>query len=235
MVSHAQRFRARKVDLRRALPVYRATDLDDLEDDDNRQVDAIETGVEKDEEAEHHLQAAISATHAAHTGGAPAKQVYIPTPDASKRIPGYDRLYRKDFKCPTSLIRSSETVEECCAPMYCMDDNDDTWLAATNKKRGKVGLQQLSADQFEAAMDQLETLTKDMVFTRVEDIPTIEYLAAHAADRDRPFDVTTIEVVFEHWQERRQKAEFKPIMPGLQFEDVSKTEIDPYVCFRRRE
>ncbi|KAJ2015714.1 hypothetical protein GGI06_003246 [Coemansia sp. S85] len=48
---NAQRFRARKVDLKRPLPVFRAADLDDLEDDDNRHVDAIETGVEKDEEA----------------------------------------------------------------------------------------------------------------------------------------------------------------------------------------
>lgn len=48
---NAQRFRARKVDLKRPLPVFRAADLEDLEDDDNRHVDAIETGVEKDEEA----------------------------------------------------------------------------------------------------------------------------------------------------------------------------------------
>ncbi|KAJ1964734.1 Enhancer of polycomb-like protein 1 [Dipsacomyces acuminosporus] len=232
---NVQRFRARKVDLRRPLPVYRAADLDDLEDDDNRQVDAIETGVEKDEEAEHHLQAAISATHAAVTGEAPAKQVYIPTPDASKVVHAYSKLYPKNFTCPTSLIRSSETVEECCAPMYCMDDQDVEWLAAVNHKRAKAELPPLTEDDCEVGLDQLESLTKDMVFLRPEDIPSIEYLASHAADRDRQFSKPVVDIVFSHWKDRRIKNDFKPTMPSLQYEDISKTEIDPYVCFRRRE
>ncbi|KAJ2490270.1 Enhancer of polycomb-like protein 1 [Coemansia sp. RSA 2050] len=232
---NAQRFRARKVDLKRPLPVFRAADLDDLEDDDNRHVDAIETGVEKDEEAEHHLQAAISATHAAATGEAPSKQVYIPTPDASKVIDAYDELYLKNFTCPTSLIRSSETVEECCAPLYCMDDEDAEWLAAFNARRAKAELPAMSEDQFELGMDQLETLTRDMVFLRPEDFPSAEYLASHAADRDRPFARATVDQVFEHWRQRRIDSSYKPVIPALQYEDTSKTEIDPYVCFRRRE
>ncbi|KAI8323484.1 hypothetical protein GQ54DRAFT_102630 [Martensiomyces pterosporus] len=232
---NAQRFRARKVDLKRPLPVYRAADLDDLEEDDNRQVDAIETGVEKDEESEHHLQAAISATHAAVTGEAPAKHVYIPTPDASKVVAGYDKLYLKSFTCPTSLIRSSETVEECCAPMYCLDDEDVAWLTALNRKRAKASLPPLAEDECEVGLDQLESLTKDMVFLRPEDIPSVEYLAAHAADRDRPFTKPIVDVVFSHWKERRVEHDYKSIMPALQYEDTSKTEIDPYVCFRRRE
>ncbi|KAJ2349396.1 Enhancer of polycomb-like protein 1 [Coemansia sp. RSA 2671] len=232
---NAQRFRARKVDLKRPLPVFRAADLDDLEDDDNRRVDAIETGVEKDEEAEHHLQAAISATHAAATGEAPSKQVYIPTPDASKVIDAYDELYLKNFTCPTSLIRSSETVEECCAPLYCMDDEDAEWLAAFNARRAKAELPAMSEDQFELGMDQLETLTRDMVFLRPEDFPSAEYLASHAADRDRPFARATVDQVFEHWKQRRTDSSYKPVIPALQYEDTSKTEIDPYVCFRRRE
>ncbi|KAJ2862460.1 Enhancer of polycomb-like protein 1 [Coemansia aciculifera] len=232
---NAQRFRARKVDLKRPLPVFRAADLEDLEDDDNRHVDAIETGVEKEEEAEHHLQAAISSTHAAASGEAPSKQVYIPTPDASKVIDAYDELYLKNFTCPTSLIRSSETVEECCAPLYCMDDEDAEWLAAFNARRAKADQPAMSEDQFELGMDQLETLTRDMVFLRPEDFPSAEYLASHAADRDRPFARATVDQVFEHWKQRRIDSSYKPVIPALQYEDTSKTEIDPYVCFRRRE
>ncbi|KAJ2510245.1 Enhancer of polycomb-like protein 1, partial [Coemansia sp. RSA 2049] len=233
---NAQRFRARKVDLKRPLPVYRAADLDDLDEDDNRQVDAIETGVEKDEETEHHLQAAISATHAAASGNAPAKQVYIPTPDASKTIDGYDALYPKNFTCPTSLIRSSETVEECCSPMYCLDDTDIEWLKTYNEKK-QAADPELSEDELENAMDQLESLTRDMVFLRSEDIPSIDYLASHAADRDRPFAQHTISLVFEHWKQRRIVRGFKTVTAALQYEDTSKAavEIDPYVCFRRRE
>ncbi|KAJ2615317.1 Enhancer of polycomb-like protein 1 [Coemansia sp. RSA 1365] len=230
-MANAQRFRARKVDSKRQLPVYRATDLDDLEDDDNRQTDNIETGVEKDEEAEHHLQAAISATQAAASGSAPTKQVYIPTPDASKVVDEYDKLYPKNFPCPTSLIRSSETVEECCAPMYCMDDEDMEWLEAHNKSADS----KMSVDEFEQAMDQLETVTRDMVFLRTEDIPSLDHLAALAADREKAFSQKAAEQVFTHWKRRREQREFKTVTASLQMEDTSKTEIDPYVCFRRRE
>ncbi|KAJ2910518.1 Enhancer of polycomb-like protein 1, partial [Coemansia aciculifera] len=233
---NAQRFRARKVDLKRPLPVFRAADLEDLEENDNRHVDAIETGVEKDEEAEHHLQAAISSTHAAASGEAPGKQVYIPTPDASKVIDVYDELYLKNFTCPVSLIRSSETVEECCAPLYCMDDEDVEWLAAFNERRAQDGESaKMSEDQFELGMDQLETLTRNMVFLRPEDFPSAEYLASHAADRDRSFARATVDKVYEHWKQRRIDSLYKPVIPALQYEDTSKTEIDPYVCFRRRE
>ncbi|KAJ2482625.1 Enhancer of polycomb-like protein 1 [Coemansia sp. RSA 2131] len=223
---NAQRFRARKVDFKRALPVYRASDLDDLDDDDNRQTDTIETGVEKDEEAEHHLQAVISAAQAAATGSGPSKQMYIPTPDASRVVDGYDERYPATFTCPTSLIRSSETVEESCAPTYCMDDEDAQWVEQSGS---------MTAAEFETAMEQLETLTRDMVFQAQDDIPTIEYLAQHAADRERPFDRRMCSLVYAHWRRRRETRSFQPIHPTLQQDDTSRVEIDPYVCFRRRE
>ncbi|KAJ2706418.1 Enhancer of polycomb-like protein 1 [Coemansia sp. IMI 203386] len=232
---NAQRFRARKVDLKRVLPVYRASDLDDLDDDDNRQVDAIETGVEKDEEAEHHLQAAISATLAAASGSAPAKSVYIPTPDASQVTAEYEALYAQKFTCPTSLIRSSETVEECCAPMYCADDEDALWLRVENARRAKAGEPEMTVDAFEAAMDALEGLTRDMVFTRSEDVPSAAYLVSYAAERERPIGRKTVDSLYEHWKMRRVARGAKPIMATLQNEDGAKAEIDPYVCFRRRE
>ncbi|KAJ1934760.1 Enhancer of polycomb-like protein 1, partial [Kickxella alabastrina] len=225
-MANAQRFRARKVDLKRSLPVYRASDLDDLEDDDNRQVDAIETGVEKDEEAEHHLQAAISATLAAASGSAPVKSVYIPTPDASQVTKEYEALYARAFSCPHSLIRSSETVEESCAPMYCADDEDMEWIK-------RVGM---DVGVFEAAMDALEALTRDMIFTCVEDVPTLEYLLEYAAERDRPLGKKTTQAIYDYWRQRRAQNKFKPIIPQLQRDDLAhKAEIDPFVCFRRRE
>ncbi|KAJ1646141.1 Enhancer of polycomb-like protein 1 [Coemansia erecta] len=232
---NAQRFRARKVDLKRTLPVYRASDLDDLDDDDNRQVDAIETGVEKDEEAEHHLQAAISATLAAASGSAPAKSVYIPTPDASQVTAEYEALYKQKFTCPRGLIRSSETVEECCAPMYCADDEDLGWLKEENARRSKAGDAELTVDAFEAAMDALETVTRDMVFTRAEDVPSPAYLVTYSVERERPLGRKTVGSLYDHWKTRRVARNAKPIMAALQNEDGAKAEIDPYVCFRRRE
>ncbi|KAJ1725679.1 Enhancer of polycomb-like protein 1 [Coemansia erecta] len=226
---NAQRFRARKVDLKRALPVYRASDLDDLDDDDNRQVDAIETGVEKDEEAEHHLQAAISSTQAAASGSAPAKQVYIPTPDASRVTASYAQLYAQPFTCPTSLVRSSETVEESCGPLYCADKEDLRWADE----------HQVPVDEFERTMDVLENVTRDMVFGSTADVPSAEYLAAYAGERDQPVSKQMVARVYEHWRARRAGRGFRPILPQVQIHDGSAqaagAEIDPYVCFRRRE
>jgi hypothetical protein len=44
-----------------------------------------------------------------------------------------------------------------------------------------------------------------------------------------------IDDIFEHWRARRTKRAGKPIIPVLQYEDLVKNEVDPYVCFRRRE
>ncbi|KAJ1842849.1 Enhancer of polycomb-like protein 1 [Coemansia sp. RSA 2708] len=93
----------------------------------------------------------------------------------------------------------------------------------------------MDVDAFETAMDQLETLTRDMVFQSEADIPTIEYLAAHAADREQPFDTNACTRVYMHWRHRRSDRGFRTVEARLQQEDTSKTEIDPYVCFRRRE
>ncbi|KAI9480243.1 hypothetical protein BDB00DRAFT_857951 [Zychaea mexicana] len=41
--------------------------------------------------------------------------------------------------------------------------------------------------------------------------------------------------ILEHWRARRLKREGKSIIPIVQYEDIPKNEIDPYVCFRRRE
>ncbi|KAJ2691973.1 Enhancer of polycomb-like protein 1, partial [Coemansia spiralis] len=116
-----------------------------------------------------------------------------------------------------------------------MDDDDVAWLASLNAARTAAGEAELSADDFELVMDQIEALTCDMVFLRPEDIPSIEFLAAHAADRERPLARSAAELIYEHWKARRTQRGFKTVMVGLQFEDTSKTEIDPYVCFRRRE
>lgn len=48
------KFRSRKIDQRRAMPIYRPYDVPDMDEGNNnvqRSVAAIETGVEKDEES----------------------------------------------------------------------------------------------------------------------------------------------------------------------------------------
>lgn len=54
-------------------------------------------------------------------------------------------------------------------------------------------------------------------------------------DLARTYNSIDIEPVAAHWRARRIAAGGKPIIPELMFEDFTKGDIDPYVCFRRRE
>ncbi|KAJ1674003.1 Enhancer of polycomb-like protein 1, partial [Spiromyces aspiralis] len=258
-MGNVQRFRARKVDLRRHMPVYRASELPDLENEDSNRTVDIETGVEKDEEAEHHLQAVISASQAAANGQATKSRLYIPTPSTTKALDDYDRLYPKLFQQPKSLIRTVALYEDIKDNDYCMDEEDEAWLATHNKACAQGALppattnttnttttdssaepnvpfsqRPLSKSEFEDAMGQLEFLTKHMVFSSEKDIPTLKTLTAYAKERDVEI-LSNVSVVFDWWKQRKVKREFHQIMPQLLFEDISKTTIDPYVCFRRRE
>ncbi|KAJ3375010.1 Enhancer of polycomb-like protein 1 [Allomyces arbusculus] len=153
MARESTKFRTRKLDARRALPVLRASQLKDLNDATTltRTLTEVATGVEKEEEKELHLQAAISSF--ATTG---ASGVYIPTPDANQTIPeeeylrlhprrtvpttGVASLAAKDSPpppsnayppcLPRSLIRYSTQVEDAIGCPYNVDDEDAAWLHA---------------------------------------------------------------------------------------------------------
>lgn len=44
-----------------------------------------------------------------------------------------------------------------------------------------------------------------------------------------------LEPIFAHWRKRKQDRHGNSIIPELKHEELSKNELDPYVCFRRRE
>lgn len=110
----------------------------------------VETGVDKDEEGEHHLQVVINASAAAlsrHGGAEPrsalaqaqgkALEPSIPIPDAAGIVEPevYDALYKRDhpFALPSTYIRFSDTVEEANGNVaYCMDEEDEAWLENFN-------------------------------------------------------------------------------------------------------
>ncbi|KAL2392520.1 hypothetical protein ABEF94_000097, partial [Exophiala dermatitidis] len=91
---------------------------------------AIETGVEKAEEAEYHLQQAIKAAEKAEK----AKDAYIPTPPTIASDVQYDVLYPKGWKQPATYIRFSATVEDCSGVAYCMDEEDELALKLLNAR-----------------------------------------------------------------------------------------------------
>jgi hypothetical protein len=44
-----------------------------------------------------------------------------------------------------------------------------------------------------------------------------------------------LEPIYIHWKKRKQDRQGYSIIPDLKYEELSKNEVDPYVCFRRRE
>ncbi|KAF2733544.1 hypothetical protein EJ04DRAFT_513182 [Polyplosphaeria fusca] len=232
-----QRFRQRKLSTKQNLPVLRENEVEKLVDDDaTRHIPRVETGVEKGEEIEHHLQAIISA-QAAGTAPSKAAQLYIPTPDAIASKLQYDDLYPRHFTQPATYIRFSSTVEDCIGTTYCMTSDDVAFLKGYNHKKGKSV--QCSEDEFEEVMNFLEeTSTTKQPYATVDNAPVLPY-----EDMEAEFDETIREhsrrfakPIYEHWKNQRLLIGNRSLIPALKFETNLETDdADPYVCFRRRE
>ncbi|KAI8053804.1 enhancer of polycomb-like-domain-containing protein [Syncephalis plumigaleata] len=253
-MNKAKSFRSRKVDAKRPLPVYRASEIPDLDENlsAQRSVPLVDTGVEKDEETEHHLQAAISAANAANEVAQP---VYIPTPDASRLVPEYEAISRPVFHRPHTYIRFSSTVEECGGSGYVMSDVDKKWLTNWQEEHGQTstadgnatatGKIVLDDDLFEDIMDTLEDLADRQPGTLNKEYAELEALLKETALRPniQHNNVVTalaeipqeVEAIFGYWQSKRRARNGVSIMPQLKTEEQSQKESDPYVCFRRRE
>ena len=102
-------FRSRQVDYMKPLPIFMSQDLPDLADVAaiNRSVPQMPTGMEKDEECEHHLQRALSALQVFGACAATSNNEYaIPTPKVdlidNKQ---YERIYATQFTKFKQYIR----------------------------------------------------------------------------------------------------------------------------------
>ncbi|KAG5368280.1 Enhancer of polycomb-like protein 1 [Yarrowia sp. C11] len=170
------RFRQRKISVKQTLAVLKQSDIPDLEEEQQRELQQIETGVEKGEEEEHHLQAAINSSIAQSTG-AKVEKIYIPTPDASQVWKEYDRFYTSSFQEPASYIRTSVTVEETSGCLYNMDDEDAEFL--------KTCKPSISEDDFEEVMHRFEvTISEKQPFVSIDvsNLLSFEEMAQHIED-----------------------------------------------------
>ncbi|GAA5992916.1 hypothetical protein JCM11641_003897 [Rhodosporidiobolus odoratus] len=148
MAKGSGRFRNRKLGFKTRIAVEIGVVLEEdpldatLEVEDEKGRKGVETGVDKDEEGEVHLQAVIASTAAyvsRATGpadkGKKAAQAYIPT-RTSTEIPEaeFRALYTSGYVDPFSYIRFSDTVEDCFkgAAGYTMDEDDEDWLEDYN-------------------------------------------------------------------------------------------------------
>ncbi|KAF1384215.1 hypothetical protein PFLUV_G00140360 [Perca fluviatilis] len=142
-------FRARALDASKPLPVFRCEDLPDLHEyaSINRAVPQMPTGMEKEEESEHHLQRAISAQQ---VYGEKRDNMVIPVPEAESNITYYESLYPGEFKMPKQLIHIQPFSLDTEQPDYDLDSEDDAFV---NKLKKKM---EISFLQFEEMIDRLE-------------------------------------------------------------------------------
>jgi enhancer of polycomb-like protein len=185
-------FRAKKLDFSKSLPVYHIDDLSEFADHNqvSRIMPTIATGVEKEEEEEHHLQAAISAAHVAGHSA----PLYIPTPDASKEVQDYNELYPENFKMPKSLIRVTETLEQMTPMTYDMNEENEAWLMQYNA----TAMRKITEEQFEMFIDQLEKLTKTKGNDELATLQDIE-----GALNSGPY-IESGQAFYEYWSNMRK-------------------------------
>ncbi|KAF7656429.1 hypothetical protein LDENG_00041210 [Lucifuga dentata] len=209
-------FRARALDAGKPLPVFRCEDLPDLHEyaSINRAVPQMPTGMEKEEESEHHLQRAISAQQ---VYGEKRDNMVIPVPEAESNITYYESLYPGEFKMPKQLIHIQPFSLDTEQPDYDLDSEDDTFV---NKLRKKM---EITALQFEEMIDRLEKGSGQQLVTLQEAKLLLKE------------DDELIKEVFDYWSRKRKTCKGGCLIPTVKQEkrDGSSTS-DPYVAFRRR-
>lgn len=201
-------FRARALDASKPMPIYMAEELPDLPDYSviNRAVPQMPTGMQKEEECEHHLQRAIVAG------------LIIPTPEVSD-IPNkefYDKVYPANYKQPRQLIHMQPFTMEQDIPDYDMDSEDERWLQSQTSKL------ELSPLKFEEMMDRLEKSSGQTVVTLNE---------AKALLKE---DDDLIIAVFDYWLNKRLKTQHPLILSVKTEQRAGQAPNNPYLAFRRR-
>lgn len=193
--SAGARFRQRKISVKQPLIIYKQRDLPTLDSANDlepsqvhhlslaagggqRDMHAIDTGVDKNEEDEVHLRQVINAAQRAlmhskedskKSNGSKeeAPSVYIPTPDASRIWPEAKKYYSDvTFKEPESYIKFSATVEDTVGVEYNMDELDEAFLNNVlnqPKSKGKTDqvTRKCSELEFEIICDKLEKTIED--------------------------------------------------------------------------
>ena len=160
----------------------------------------------------------------------------IPVPPPVESDLNYGELYSPNFSKTSAYIRFSQTVEECIGCQYDMTEEDDAFLTSYNQKRATSA--QLSEDDFEMIMEVFEETayirtpfaSVDQTVVPYDDM--VQGLQQLEAAKVMPHAKN----IYEYWKSRRQALANRPLHPTLKFETHQDSDdLDPYVCFRRRE
>jgi enhancer of polycomb-like protein len=117
-----------------------------------------------------------------------------------------------------------------------MTTEDDVFLKQYNT--GRLPQAQLSEDNFEAIMEVFEdTAAAETPFAAVDNtVVTYDRMVPGLHELRLPKVMPHVKAIFEYWQSRRQAMSNRPLHPSLKYETHQDSDdMDPYVCFRRRE
>ncbi|XP_005111082.2 enhancer of polycomb homolog 1 [Aplysia californica] len=207
-------FRARALDATKPMPIYKACEIPDMKDfaQINRSVPQMPTGMEKEEETEHHLQRALSAQQVYGSSEA----LVIPIPEVQDISDRYDCLYPETFKPTKQYIHIQAFSMDQEIPDYDMDSDDDSWLNEQSKKM------EITPIKFEEMMDRLEKGSGQQVVTLQEAKLLLKE------------DDDLIIAVYDYWLNKRLKMQ-RPLIATVKSEKRDGTTTNnPYVAFRRR-
>ncbi|XP_048728028.2 enhancer of polycomb homolog 1-like isoform X2 [Ostrea edulis] len=207
-------FRARALDATRPMQIFKADEVPDLPDfaTINRSVPQMPTGMEKEEETEHHLQRALSAQQVYGTSEA----LVIPIPEVDDIAEKYGETYKNDFKPSKQFIHIQAFGMDQEIPDYDMDSEDESWVNEQTKKM------EINPLKFEEMMDRLEKGSGQQVVTLQEAKLLLKE------------DDDLIIAVYDYWLNKRLRLEHPLILQVKTEKRDGSTTNNPYVAFRRR-
>lgn len=203
-------FRARQLDVSKPLPIYMSDDLPDLHEctELKRAVPQMPSGMEKEEESEHHLQRAMVAGSV------------IPTPEVAKLVNDdliwHDQTYPPEFHPPKQLINITPFTIEQDVPEYDYDSEDLEWLNTIGRANS------ITADKLEELVDIWEKRSSRFL---------IDLLEAKALTKD---DEDTVLLLYDYWLRKRIRLGHT-LAPVVRTEPIpSDPSNDSYIAFRKR-
>ena len=206
------------------MAIHRAEELPELDGEYaiNRAVPALPTGMEKEEEAEKHLQDILEAQNK----GLIQKMstMVIPTPEVTEeQETAYIETYKNTFKQPRQYIHVQPFNAEGDIPDYDMDEQDIKFFNDELKERKKF---EVSMITFEDMIDRLEKNSGQTVVTLKEAKMLLKE------------DDDLILAVFDYWLNKRLDTQ-QCLIPNVKTEvrdgqNSSSSNVNPYIAFRRR-
>ena len=181
---------------------------------------ALPTGMEKEEEAEKHLQDILEAQNKGLIQKMSTMVIPIPEVTEEQEI-AYDETYKNSFKQPRQYIHVQPFNADGDIPDYDMDEEDIKFFTEELKERKKF---EVSMITFEDMIDRLEKNSGQTVVTLKEAKMLLKE------------DDDLILAVFDYWLNKRLETQqcLIPLVKTEVRDGQTGSNINPYIAFRRR-